>query len=178
MDISPKLRISKIPFTDHVKFWKKEDQNVDASVLRRRGNKIFMGANTETKCRTKTKGKAIQRLPYLGIHPIYSHQTQTLLQMPRSASWQEPDIAVSWEVLLESDKYRGRCSQPTTELSTRSPMEEFEKGRGSWRGLQLHKKNYNINQPEPRTAPPPELSGTKPPTKEYTWKDPWFQLHM
>jgi hypothetical protein len=31
----------------------------------------------------------------------------------------------------------------------------------------------NINQPEP-----PELSGTKPPTKEYTWKNPWLQPHM
>jgi hypothetical protein len=24
---------------------------------------------------------------------------------------------------------------------------------------------------------PPELPGTKPPTKEYTWRDPWLQ-HM
>jgi hypothetical protein len=23
----------------------------------------------------------------------------------------------------------------------------------------------------------PELSGTKPPTKEYRWRDLWFQLH-
>jgi hypothetical protein len=23
-----------------------------------------------------------------------------------------------------------------------------------------------------------ELQGTKPPTKEYTWSDPWLQLHM
>jgi hypothetical protein len=29
------------------------------------------------------------------------------------------------------------------------------------------KKNNNINQPDP-----PELPGTKPPTKEYTWRDP------
>ena len=33
----------------------------------------------ETKCRAETEGKAIQRLPHLGIHSIYSHQTQTLL---------------------------------------------------------------------------------------------------
>jgi hypothetical protein len=26
--------------------------------------------------------------------------------------------------------------------------------------------------------PPPELPGSKPPTKEYTWSDPWFQLHL
>jgi hypothetical protein len=32
----------------------------------------------DTKCGTKTEGKAIQRLPHLGIHPIYSYQTQTL----------------------------------------------------------------------------------------------------
>jgi hypothetical protein len=25
---------------------------------------------------------------------------------------------------------------------------------------------------------PPELPRTKPLTKEYTWRDPWFQQHM
>jgi hypothetical protein len=64
---------------------KKEDQSVDASVLLRRVNKILTGANMETKYGAETEGKANQRLPYLGIHPIYSHQTQTLLWMPRSA---------------------------------------------------------------------------------------------
>ena len=32
-----------IQLTDHMKFKKKEDQSVDASVLLRRGNKIIMG---------------------------------------------------------------------------------------------------------------------------------------
>ena len=59
--------------------------SVDASVLLRQGNKRLMGGNMETKCGAETKGKAIQRLPHLGIHPIYSHQTQTLLGLPRSA---------------------------------------------------------------------------------------------
>jgi len=63
---------------------KKEDQSVDASVLLRRGNKLLTGGNMDIKCGAETKGKAIQRLPHLGIHPIYSHQTQTLLWMPRS----------------------------------------------------------------------------------------------
>jgi hypothetical protein len=35
---------------------KKEDQNVDASFLLRKGNKILMGANMETKCRAETEG--------------------------------------------------------------------------------------------------------------------------
>ena len=35
-----------------------------------------MGGDTETKCGAETEGKAIQRLPHLVIHPIYSQQTQ------------------------------------------------------------------------------------------------------
>jgi hypothetical protein len=62
-----------------MKFKKKEDQTVDASVLLRRGNKIFMGGNTETKYGAETEGKAIQKLPPMGIHIRYSHQTHTLL---------------------------------------------------------------------------------------------------
>jgi hypothetical protein len=51
----------------------------------------------------------------------------------------------------------------------RSPIEELEKGPKELKGLQPHRKNNNINQPDP-----PELPGTKPPTKEYTW----LQLHI
>jgi hypothetical protein len=46
----------------------------------------------ETKCGAKTKGKAIQRLPCLGIYPIYSHQTWTLLWIPGSTA----DISLIW----------------------------------------------------------------------------------
>jgi hypothetical protein len=53
---------------------KKEGQNVGVSVLFRRVNKILTGGNMETKCGAETEGKAIQRLSYLGNHPIYSHQ--------------------------------------------------------------------------------------------------------
>jgi hypothetical protein len=42
-----------------MKLKKKEDQSVDASVLLRRGNKIFTGGNTETKCGAETERKAI-----------------------------------------------------------------------------------------------------------------------
>jgi hypothetical protein len=47
-----------------MKLKKKEDQSVDASVLRR-GNKILKEGNMETKCRAETEGKAIQRLPHI-----------------------------------------------------------------------------------------------------------------
>jgi hypothetical protein len=65
-----------------MKLKKKEDQSVVTSILLRRGNKIPMEGVTETKFRTETEGMAIQRLPYLGIHSINNHQTQTLLQIP------------------------------------------------------------------------------------------------
>jgi hypothetical protein len=54
-----------------MKLKKKEGQCVDASVLLRRGNKILMGGNTETKFVVDTEGKAIQRLPHLGINPSH-----------------------------------------------------------------------------------------------------------
>jgi hypothetical protein len=68
-----------------MKLKKKENQSVGASGLLRRDNKIFTGANMEIKCGAETERKAIQRLPHLGIHPMYSHQMQTLFWMPRSA---------------------------------------------------------------------------------------------
>jgi hypothetical protein len=65
-----------------MKLKKKEDQSVDTLLLLRMGNKIPMEKITDTKFRAETEGKTIQRLPYLGIHPIYNHQTQRLLHMP------------------------------------------------------------------------------------------------
>ena len=56
-----------------MKLKKKEDQSVDILILLRRENKTPMEGVTETEKIT------IQRLTHLGIHPIYNHQTQTLL---------------------------------------------------------------------------------------------------
>ena len=71
------------------------------------------------------------------------------------------------------EKYRGGCSQPSIGLSTGFPMDELEKGLKELKGFADHRKNNNINQPDL-----PELPGTKPPTKEHTWMDPWLQPHM
>ena len=68
-----KLSISKIQFAKHMKLKKKKDQSVYTSILLRRGNKIPMEGITETKCGAETQKMMIQRLPYLVIHPIYSH---------------------------------------------------------------------------------------------------------
>jgi hypothetical protein len=72
----------KIQFVKHMKLKKKEDQSVDTLLLLRMGNKIPIEGVTETKFGAKMEGKIIQRLPHPRIHPIYNHQTQTLLQMP------------------------------------------------------------------------------------------------
>jgi hypothetical protein len=62
-----------------MKLKKNEDPSLDTLILLRRGNKIQMEGVKETKLGTEIERMAIQRLPHLGIHPIYSHQTQTLL---------------------------------------------------------------------------------------------------
>ena len=80
--LAQKHRTPKIQFAKHKKIKKREDQWVDTSFLLRIGNKIPMKGVTETKFGAKTKGWTIQRLPHPGIHPIISHQTQTLLHMP------------------------------------------------------------------------------------------------
>jgi hypothetical protein len=68
---------------------------------------------------------AIQRLPHLGIDPIWRQQSQTLLLTPRSLCWQEPGIAVSWEAVPEPDQYRCGCLQ----LTERRVPNERVKGR-------------------------------------------------
>jgi hypothetical protein len=65
-----------------MKLKKKEDQSVHASVLLRRCNKILMEGNIETKCEAGTEERPSRDFPYLRMHPIYRHQTQTLLRMP------------------------------------------------------------------------------------------------
>ena len=64
-----------------MKLKKNEDQSVDTLPLRI-GNKTRMEGVTETKFRAEIEARTIQRLPHLGIHPIYNHQTQTQLHIP------------------------------------------------------------------------------------------------
>ena len=123
----------------------------DASVLLRKGNEILKGGNT--KCGAETEGKAIQRLPHLGIHPICRHQTQTLLLMPRSTCWQEPGIVIPCEAVPEPDQYKCRCMQLTIRLSTRTPMEELGEGLKELKGLATpqEEQQYQPARPPPQS---------------------------
>ena len=49
----------------------------------------------ETKCGAENEGKPNQRLSYLGIHFINSHQNPKLLWMTRRAYTKEPIMVVS-----------------------------------------------------------------------------------
>jgi hypothetical protein len=98
----------------------------DTSFLLRIGNKISMEGVTETKFGAETKGWTIQRLPHSGIHPINSHQSQTLLHMSARFCWKHPDIAVSCEALPVPGKHRSGCSQSSIGWSTGPPIEELK----------------------------------------------------
>jgi hypothetical protein len=51
----------------------------------------------------------------------------------------------------------------------RDPSEEDREGL-----KEPHRRKNNINQPDLLKTPP----GANPPTKEYTWRESWFQVHM
>ena len=70
--------------------------------------------------------------------------------MPTSTCRLEPDIAVTWEVLLVHAKYRGGHSQPAIELSTGSPMGEQQKGPKELKGLAAPQEEQQF---EPSSTP-------------------------
>ena len=119
--LAQKQRTPKIQFTKHKKIKKREDQWKNTLFLLRIGNKIPMKGVTETKFGAEMERRTIQRMPHPGVHPIISHQTQTLWQMPTRACWQEPDIAVSCEAMPVPGKYRSRCSQSSIRWNTGPP---------------------------------------------------------
>jgi hypothetical protein len=85
VDISPEARNTHDTIHKPHELKKKEDHSVDTLILLRRGNKTPVKGVTETKCGVETEEMTIQRLPDLGIHPLYNLQTQTLLWMQTSA---------------------------------------------------------------------------------------------
>jgi hypothetical protein len=147
--------------------------------LKNTNPELFLSiGNAGTKNGAETESKAIQRLHHLGIHRICRHQTQVLFLMTISACWQNPDIAVPWEALPEHGQYRcGWLSQYWAVLS-------HYWARGANIGIRrriegdervcnfIGRTTVSTNQKSP------SLPGTRPQAKEFTWRDPWPQLHM
>jgi hypothetical protein len=81
----------------------------------------------EKNFRAEMVGRTIQRLPNPRIHPIYNHQSQTLLHMPERFFLQDPDIALPCEAMPMLGKYRSGCSQSSIGWNTGPLMKELEK---------------------------------------------------
>ena len=123
--LAQKLRIPKIQFSKHMKLKKKEYQSVDTSFLLRMGNTIPIEGVTERKFGPVTEGRTIQSLPHLGIHPISSHQTQTLLHTPATFCQQDTNSAISCEAMPVPGKYRSGCSLSSPGWNTPSPPPQW-----------------------------------------------------
>ena len=100
---------------------------------------------------------------------LSQHPSQ--IQSPNPDTTVDANKCLLTEALTVPDKYRIRCSQSTIGLSTGSPMEELEKVPRELKGFATSQEEQQYE-----TMCTPEVIGTKPPTKEYTWRDPWFQL--
>jgi hypothetical protein len=71
MNISSKAQNSED--TIHRPYETQVEGRPECGVLLRKGDKILMEGNMESKCGAGIEGKAIQRLPHLGIHLMYRH---------------------------------------------------------------------------------------------------------
>jgi hypothetical protein len=97
----------------------------------------------------KTDRKAIQRLPHLGIHPIYRHQTQTLLWMPRTGALYDcllRGYVRAWQI----QRWMLAANHWTEHRLPKRGVRERTEG-AKWSGLQPHRNNNN-NEPDPQSA--------------------------
>jgi hypothetical protein len=147
-----------------MKLKKKVEQSVGAL-----GNKILTGENMETKCGTENKGKAIQRLPTWG-------------SMPYTVA-----NCGCWEVLVMEASYgclqRGsaRARQIQRGRLAANPWTEYVVPDGGV-GERTEGVEGFCSPMEGATVSSQILRApgdwTGPPTKKYTWRDPWSWLHM
>ena len=100
-----------------MKLKKKEDQNVYASVLFRRVNKILTGEKWRQSREQKLKERLSsdcstwESIPHTATKPRYYCRWWDVLA----------DTALSWEALPEPDKFRGGSSQSTIGLRSGIP---------------------------------------------------------
>jgi hypothetical protein len=62
-----------------------------------------------------------------------------------------------------------------TRFSNYSASRQSQKGLKELKGFATPQEEQQYLPTNPSS---PELPGTKPLTKEYTWRDPWLQMHM
>jgi hypothetical protein len=124
--LASKLGIPKVQLTDHMKFKKKENQSVEASILGRE-NKILTGGNTKgveqrLKERSFRDCSTWGSIPYTGAKPRHYCGCQQVLVDKRL-------IRLSPERFCQSQTNSETEAQKTIiGLSTGSPKDEIEKG--------------------------------------------------
>jgi hypothetical protein len=145
---------------------------VDTLVFHRRGNKIPMRGDTETKHEAEIWRKDRPKTSPPG-YPSYT-QTRHYCGCQQLLTDRSLLQLFPWEALPVPDKYRGACSQPTTEVRHRFTSGGARERTQGAEGVCSPRVGATIwtNQYLP------ELPGTKPPTKEYTWRNSWLQLHF
>jgi hypothetical protein len=132
VDISP--NIQKIQFTDHMKPKKKEDQNVEASALFGRVNKIQEEIWRQS-LEQRLKERPSRDCPTWGSIPY------TVIKAGRYCGGREvlADGSLIWlspERLCQSpNKFRGGCPQPTIGLSSVVPYGGVGEGTEGAEGL-------------------------------------------
>jgi hypothetical protein len=99
-----------------MKLNEKEYQSDDVSVLLRRQNKILMGWNSETRLDERLEERPFRDYPTWGSitntkNPDTNADAKKYLLR---GAW------YNWDTLLDPEKYRGRCWQPTIGQSTGS----------------------------------------------------------
>jgi hypothetical protein len=111
----------------------------------------------------------------LGIHPIYSHQTKPgyycwcwEVFADRSLIWLSPESLCQSLTNTEMDA----CSQ-ALDWAWDPRWRSWRSNWRSWTTFQSHGRSNSINQPDPS-----EIPGTRPPTKDYTWRDPCLWPNM
>ena len=157
-----------------MKFKKKEDQCVDALVLLRRGNKIFTGANTESKCRDWRKGHPETAPAGDPLH-IQSPNPDTIVDAKRcllTRAWYSCLLRGSTRAWQIQRKMLTANHWPDHGVPNRGVRERTEGSEDFCNPI------GRITISTTRPPPPRELLGTKPPTKEYIWRNPRLQPHM
>jgi hypothetical protein len=146
---------------------RKTERSVDTLVLLRRGNKIPMGGGTERKL-WRRKG-----------HPETAPPGD-----PSHMQLSNPDTVVEAIKCLLTEAWYNCLLRDSTSAS------QIQR----WMLTAYHWTEHRVPNEGARqrtqgaegvwnpiggtTLVPPELPGTKPPTKEYTWRDSRLQLHM
>jgi hypothetical protein len=149
----------------------KKDQNADASMLLRRVNKLLQEEIWRQSVEQRLKERPSRDCPiwesilYTNTKPRHYCRCQEVLLTEAWYCCVLRGFAGAWQT-----KRRMPPANHWIEYSVPNGGERTEEAEGVCNPI--GRTTVSTNQK------PPELPGTKPPTKGCTWRDPWLQVHM